>query len=190
MFELILGFFGFALFIIYDLEQAGYVSKAHHKGVKFFFAVGFFLIFIATFLSVLKQMEHFSFCSLSLLGLIISCLFLFLLIYTLFFALSFEKTYVEQSTGRPVYSEGVYALCRHPGLLWFSGLYISLWLVFGGKQLFCVMLVFILLNSCYVFIQDRYIFPKIFTNYMEYQKSVPFLFPTKKSILDCLNLFK
>lgn len=41
-----------------------------------------------------------------------SVFFLCLLVYTLFFALPFEATYVEECKYREAYTEGVYALCR------------------------------------------------------------------------------
>ncbi len=50
--------------------------------------------------------------------------FLALLIYTLFFALPFEETYCEENKLRAAYTEGVYGLCRHPGVLWFAGAYL------------------------------------------------------------------
>ena len=53
--------------------------------------------------------------------------FLALLIYTLFFALPFEETYCEENRLRAAYTEGVYGLCRHPGVLWFAGAYFCMW---------------------------------------------------------------
>ena len=62
--------------------------------------------------------------------------FLLLLIYALFFALPFQETYVVQNVGNKVCAQGMYALCRHPGVLWFTGFYLSfhyglLWAAFG-----------------------------------------------------------
>ena len=54
-------------------------------------------------------------------------LFLCLLIYTLFFALPFEETYCEENKLRAAYTEGMYGLCRHPGVLWFAGAYLCMW---------------------------------------------------------------
>ena len=42
--------------------------------------------------------------------------FLGLLIYTLFFALPFEETYCEDNKLRAAYTEGMYGVCRHPGV--------------------------------------------------------------------------
>ena len=47
--------------------------------------------------------------------------FLVLLVYTLFFALPFHDTYIHGTTAPSLCRSGVYALCRHPGVLWLSG---------------------------------------------------------------------
>ena len=113
--------------------------------------------------------------------------FLYLLIYTLFFALPFDETYVKESRYRKAYTEGVYALCRHPGVLWFAGMYLFaalLWKSLEGLIFFVVM---VILNIFYVIFQDYYSFPKTFSNYREYQRSTPFLIPNRKSIQQCRN---
>ena len=48
------------------------------------------------------------------------------LIYCLFFALPFEQTYADQDSGSRVCRSGVYALCRHPGVLCFAVMYLLL----------------------------------------------------------------
>ena len=68
-----------------------------------------------------KHIENIKGSSILLLG--IATIFFVLLIYTLFFALPFDKTYQNESEKRMAYTEGVYALCRHPGVLWFIGFY-------------------------------------------------------------------
>ena len=115
--------------------------------------------------------------------------FLVLLIYTLFFALPFEETYVAQEAHK-TYDKKMYALCRHPGVLWFAGFYICLWLAFGTKPLLVMAIWFSLLNFCYVILQDLYTFPKVFSDYGDYQKRVPFLIPNGKSMKRCMDTFK
>ncbi|MBQ6891479.1 MAG: hypothetical protein IJN47_02595, partial [Clostridia bacterium] len=50
-------------------------------------------------------------------------LFAGLLVWALFFSFPPKEAYVEQSRERKVYTGGMYALCRHPGILWFCLLY-------------------------------------------------------------------
>ena len=104
------------------------------------------------------------------------------LVYTLFFALPFSATYVQQSTGRKAYTEGIYALCRHPGVLWLGGFYGFLWLTFGGWDWFLAAVLFTAADGVYAWWQDRRVFPRSIADYLEYQKRTPFLLPTRDSI--------
>ena len=186
--ETIIGTIAFILFMVYDLEQAGAVSHRFHKGTKFFFTIGSFLLCVATVLLLGKE------ASLSLelkqiVFLILAAVFLLLLIYTLFFALPFEETYVAQEVHK-IYDKKMYALCRHPGVLWFAGFYFCLWLAFGGGALLWTAIWFSSLNVAYIILQDVYTFPRIFSDYGDYKKHVPFLFPNGKSLKHCLDTFK
>lgn len=115
------------------------------------------------------------------------CFFLCLLVYTLFFALPFEETYVEESRYREAYTEGMYALCRHPGVLWFAGVYLCIAMLWKSEEGILFSAVMVLLNLFYVIFQDVYSFPRTFSNYQEYKKSTPFLIPNGKSIQRCRN---
>ena len=188
--ETIIGTIAFILFIIYDLEQAGAVSHRFHKITKYFFTIGSVILLLVTGVLLWKTVpfvmpmngKQFVF-------LILSVIFLALLIYTLFFALPFEETYVAQEAHK-TYDIKMYALCRHPGVLWFAGFYICLWLAFGTKPLLVMAIWFSLLNFCYVILQDLYTFPKVFSDYMDYKKRVPFLIPNGKSMKRCMDTFK
>lgn len=121
--------------------------------------------------------------------LFLAAVFLALLIYTLFFALPFEETYVSQDAHK-TYDKKMYALCRHPGVLWFAGFYFCLWLAVGGMPLLVMAVWFSFLNFCYVLLQDFYTFPQVFSDYGEYKKKVPFLIPDGKSLKRCFETFK
>ena len=113
--------------------------------------------------------------------------FLALLIYTLFFALPFEETYCEENKLRAAYTEGVYGLCRHPGVLWFAGAYLCMWGMFGGwrQGIYFLLMIFLEL-SVYHFSGSVDFFHRHFFNYREYQKTTPFLMPNRDSIKKCL----
>lgn len=108
--------------------------------------------------------------------------FLGLLIYTLFFALPFDKTYVDPVRKRSVCQSGMYALCRHPGVIWFILFYAALYgaaperEVLWGGVLLCAS------DLVYIVVQDLWTFPRTFCDYEDYRKSVPFLIPTLHSI--------
>ena len=117
-------------------------------------------------------------------------IFLILLIYSLFFAIPFKETYLEEHRDRRVFDRGVYALCRHPVVLWLFGLYGCLWLVSGVPEMGVAWLLFSFLDILYVSIQDRWIFPRIFCDYTDYRRRVPFLIPNRTSAGRCIRTFQ
>ena len=106
-----------------------------------------------------------------------------LLIYTLFFALPVEASYTRPGEKRPACTTGVYALCRHPGVLWFAGIYVCLWMA-AGLPLWEAVL-YSGLNVLLVAFEDRCVFPALLDGYDAYQTATPFLIPSGKSIRDC-----
>ena len=96
--------------------------------------------------------------------------FLGLLIYTLFFALPFEETYCEENKLRAAYTEGVYGLCRHPGVLWFAGAFLCMWGMLGGWRPGIYFGLMIFWNYLYIIFQDLWTFPRTFFNYREFNK--------------------
>ena len=92
-----------------------------------------------------------------------------------------------ENTLRNAYTDGVYALCRHPAVLWFTGLYFSLWLMVLTTEAVITFLIYILMDILYIILQERFIFFKTFKNYSEYQMNTPFLIPTINSIKKCVH---
>ena len=119
-----------------------------------------------------------------------SIVFLGMLIYTLFFALPFEETYCEENKLRAAYTEGMYGLCRHPGVLWFAGAYLCMWGMSVDGSMGFIFLLMIFWNYLYIIFQDLWTFPRTFFNYKEYQQSTPFLIPNRKSIRVCLRTIR
>ncbi len=104
------------------------------------------------------------------------------LMYCLFFALPFDETYREATQGRRVYDRGVYALCRHPGVLFLAAAYLLAGLAaLPYGPLLINGTVFTALNVLYVLFQDRVTFPATFIDYENYRQKVPFLLPTRAS---------
>lgn len=183
MFALWLGVLGFLCYFLYDVNSVGRIAGWMNR----LFMIGTILIGAATSVLFWKRRSVLFQTPMDLLWMVGGVFFLYLLIYTLFFALPFDETYVKESRYRKAYTEGVYALCRHPGVLWFAGMYLFaalLWKSLEGLIFFVVM---VILNIFYVIFQDYYSFPKTFSNYREYQRSTPFLIPNRKSIQQCRN---
>lgn len=122
--EFVLGTVGFLLCFVYDINSITWKNSILQRA----FAAGSVCVVISAIWALKESLVngavHPAFFAALGAG---SLAFLGLLIYTLFFALPFQETYVEKSKERMAYTEGVYCLCRHPGVLWFAGAYICLW---------------------------------------------------------------
>lgn len=179
MLALILGIAGFALYFLYDIN--GYLVECRLLRTAFF--AGSALLGAATLLDLWTAWRQGAFTGLADAGFGgISLLAFGALIYCLFFALPFQETYIDQAGGRRVYDGGVYALCRHPGVLCFFAMYLFLGLAALPSRLLCHGMIFSLLNVLYAWFQDRVTFPKCFSDYEDYRKRVPFMIPTKDSV--------
>lgn len=179
-----LGTAGFLLYFIYDANSIKWNNHILQK----FFGVGSLCVVIAT----VWTLAHTSWSGGAGIAARIcfgagGFFFLALLIYTLFFALPFDKTYLEDNKKREAYTEGVYGLCRHPGVLWFAGLYVCLWGVSGSLDQGIFFVSMIIWNYLYIVFQDLWTFPQTFTNYDEYKKRTPFLIPSRKSIQEAFG---
>ncbi|MCF2554237.1 hypothetical protein [Faecalicatena contorta] len=176
---IIIGTVGFLLYFLYDINSIKWKNSVLQK----FFAIGSICVAGSTAWvlveSLSRKIVHPAVCVILGAG---SLIFLGLLIYTLFFALPFDETYVKESKERMAYTEGVYSLCRHPGVLWFAGAYLCFWGISGelDKGIYFISMIF--WNYMYIIVQDYWIFPATFINYEEYKKKTPFLLPDRKSI--------
>ena len=179
MVSLSLGIGGFLLYLLYDINSFTCRSRLLHTA----FALGTLLIGAATALDVWEAWRLGAFSGpgdAALLLAAAACLAA--LVYSLFFALPFQETYREQAEERRVYDGGVYALCRHPGILCFFGVYLCLGLAALPGDLLVHGMVFSLLNLAYAGFQDRMTFPRTFCDYEAYRQRAPFLIPTGDSI--------
>ena len=179
MISLLLGIAAFALYILYDINS--FTRKL--RFVHAFFLLGTLLLGIATALDVWQAWKAGAFSgAMDAVLMIGAVVFFAALIYSLFFALPFKETYTEQEGNDRVYSGGVSAFCRHPGILCFFGMYLLLGLAALPTDMITNCLIFSALDLGYAWFQDRVTFPKTFCDYTDYQKNVPFLIPTKASI--------
>ena len=184
---ILIGSIGFLCCFLYDHNSIRLKKSFLHP----FFSIGCFLIAVSTGLVIRSCWPHrgTSFI-VSAIFLAAAVLFLILLVYTLFFALPFDETYVKENHQRLAYTEGVYALCRHPGVLWFAGFYLCLAGALGSVEAlgsFLILSVWKILCICY---QDRIVFPEAFSNYGEYQQTTPFLIPDRNSTAACIKTWR
>lgn len=187
MSAILAGSIGFLCCFLYDYNTIRLKKGFLHP----FFSIGCFLIAASTVLVIRDYWPQrgTSFFS-STVFLAAALLFLILLTYTLFFALPFDETYMKKSHERPAYMEGVYALCRHPGVLWFAGFYFSLAGFLGSVKALRFFIILIMWNILYICYQDGIVFPETFSNYEAYRHSTPFLIPNRDSIAACIKTWR
>ena len=104
-----------------------------------------------------------------------------LLIHSLFISLPFRKTYVDTGVGDKLVKTGLYALVRHPGIMWFPLFMLSLIPISRSSLLLIAAPTFIALDIVLVVIQDRLIFGRMFHGYDSYRLETPMLLPNRKS---------
>ena len=184
MFALILGTAGFLLFLLYDINS----YTINHTLLRTCFAAGVIMIGISTVVLCHKACKLNAFSGIGdWLLLLMSALSLGAMIYCLFFALPFQDTYTNPYNGRCTYTYGVYAACRHPGVICFFAMYLFLGIAALPTGLLPVGMWFSALNCGYAWFQDRITFSKTFCDYDTYRKEVPFMLPTKTSIRQAIE---
>lgn len=183
---LIIGCMGFILFLVYDINS--FTLKNTFLGSSFF--IGSLLVLLSTVQEIYLSFKAGAFSgTVDTVLVTIALLWFLALVYTLFFALPFQDTYTGTDSQQKVCDTGVYALCRHPGVICFSFTYLFLSLAALPAALWISGTVFSVLNILYVVFQDAVTFKKTFPDYGEYQKKVPFLIPTKNSCFRAIRTF-
>ena len=173
------GIAGFVLMLLYDINS----FTVHNRLLQGGFYAGCLLVVGATAAAFVQALCRHAFAGIAdVIWLLLSVVCAGLLVYCLFFALPFPETYQNPENGRPVYSAGAYALCRHPGVLCFWGMYVFMGLAAYPEKLLQMGIVFSLLNTAYAWFQDRVTFPRTFCDYEEYRTIAPFLIPNPRSI--------
>jgi protein-S-isoprenylcysteine O-methyltransferase Ste14 len=109
---------------------------------------------------------------------ILAVLFALLLIYSVLVEIPLYSRKSESSKRKAIKS-GTYSFVRHPGFLWFLLLHLLLISIYRNRWFTLNSLFMVLLDFILVFLEDRFFFPKIFPNYREYMKNVPFLIPNR-----------
>ncbi len=184
---IIIGSIAFVLMGIYDLYQV----RNPHKLFQTFFAAGVFLLAVATVGLLMGEGRNYEVSMFrQLVWGALAMVSLVLLFYSLFFGLPFQASYLGDGRKRRVVDTGMYALCRHPGVIWFGLFYFCLWMGQGNNQIFWAGIVWTSLDVFLVYVEDRWIFPRILEGYDHYRIQVPFLVPDRQSIRRCILSLK
>ena len=102
-------------------------------------------------------------------------------------ALPVKETYIGADPAQKLVDSGLYAMCRHPGAIFFPLMSVCAALGLGSVSLLINGLLASLLNLLYVVFQDQVVFPSTIPGYNSYRQRVPFLFPTAQSIARALG---
>lgn len=167
---IVIGIIAFVMFALGDANDAFFKKKL----LKICFPIGLGLLAAVTAFG-LDFSEK-----VSVVWIAAAAVFLLLEIYALFGSFPAEDAYTANGKQRTVYIKGVYAMCRHPGVLFFIGLYVCLSFAAGFPWVQTV--VYSILDTALVAFEDRCIFPRILGGYEEYRNTTPFLIPNSESI--------
>ncbi len=125
----------------------------------------------------------------SIIGAVIICLSGYLLYRSLIAELP-RNTYSPATgipVGRKTYRQGTYALMRHPALWWYGLFLAGLFIFSGTKWLLLSGAVWWFANLILVVIEDLYLYPIMFEDYLCYKRETPMLIPNRNSISRCLK---
>ena len=123
---------------------------------------------------------------------IATAFFLLLMVYSLVFEVSSPSVYMgrtraegERSTGHEdvLVTTGTYALCRHPGVLWFAGTVGALSVVTASRDLATAAPALVLFDLLHAWYQDRVVMPiRYGSAFANYRRSVPMVIPRPRTI--------
>lgn len=186
MIYIIIGCLAFVLLYIFDLNKviffSGILNYLFPLGIGLLFASALGIMLSNTGIYEVSLIRKLVFGTLSLVSLAI-------LLSTLFLWLPFVNTYMRTNRQDEVIDTGMFALCRHPGVIWFFFLFLFLWLASDNIMMLWATIIWTVTNVLYVYIQDRWLFPKTFKGYETYKTKVPFLIPNRTSVHNCLKSF-
>ncbi|HYE10860.1 MAG TPA: hypothetical protein VEF53_11830 [Patescibacteria group bacterium] len=168
------------LFDIYTLTNAGLKKKI-------FGVLGLSLFTYSALMVAITSERVYLPMSLRIIGFVLWSAAGALLVYSLFLELPFVKTYGKSQYSNELVDTGTYALCRHPGVLWFGLMFLFFFLATGAIQLIPAGIIWTSIDVFHVYLQEKFFFPKMFPRYKDYMREVPMLIPTGRSIKKCIN---
>lgn len=183
------GALAFGLMFLSDYAQV----LRGRRGAGILFPAGGVLLVLATAILSADALRRYDHGPLSLVFGAGALLMLALLVYTLFFALpagGSSAATAQKDELRPLVDTGVFALCRHPGVLFLGGFYACLWIALGGWALGAAFVLFTLLDAAYAAWQGKYVFPRSIRDYGAYCSATPRFLPTARSLHRCLQTLR
>lgn len=162
----------FFFLFLYDLFQI----RSSRVYTLLFSIIGYGGLVLSHFFLGLRYLPAVEIDFVSIGVIVLGGFFLLLLFYSLFFEIPLRGTYRNRNE-RYTYTLGTYGLSRHPGFLWFTLFHICLIVLFRRNEIYLFSCVAVLLNFSLILAEDLWVFPRLFADYGEYKKKVPFLIP-------------
>ena len=172
MWCILTAFFSFFSLFLYDLFQV----RGSRVYTRLFSIIGYGGLFLSHFFLGVLCIPAAEADAASIPAMVFGAVFLVLLFYSLFVEIPLKGTF-ENRDERKVYTSGTYGLNRHPGFLWFALFQICLMILFRRTEVYLFSSISVFFNFILILAEDLWLFPRIFTDYGEYRKKVPFLVP-------------
>jgi len=157
------------------------VSCKENTGLVAVFCAGCAFVVLATLLLLISQADQCTWDVLFFVFLTLALASAALMAKALFFSLP-PNAYAASVQIRCTYARGMYALCRHPGVLWYCLMFASLAIMLRTPAATAGCCILCIGDIAYMVFQDVWSFPRIFCDYAEYQRNVPFFLPTRASV--------
>ena len=164
---MILGYLAFVFFFLGDYND----WKLNRPYLKFCFPVALIMLIV----SIASQLDFSSGLILKIVTAAAAVFFIYWLYHALFVALKPDEAYGKQGEKRSVCTKKEYAVCRHPGVIFFV-LMLACFVIGYGFPI-REFITYSLLDTLLALFEDRIVFPAMLEGYEDYQKSVPFLLP-------------
>ncbi len=176
MIYIIIGLIGFVFFLIFDL-----LSLKNRIISKYIFALtGLFLVIYSTVKIIRLPSDTFVNNTTQIISLDLAIIFFGLLIYSVFIEVG-VKTY-RQIAEHSLVTNGTYSLVRHPGVVWLFLTYFFGSVFFENSFLLITAIVWTIINTIYIVLQEKLVLKKLFNNYGEYIKATPMILPNITSL--------
>ncbi len=183
MLYIVLGSFSFVFLFLFDV----YTLRKDGIKKKIFGILGLGLLLYSTIMTTVVSTRVVFSTPIRMVAAIGWIFSILLLAYSLFLELPFVNTYGKREHSNQLVDTGTYALCRHPGVLWFGFAFLFFFLLTGAKLIAVAGIIWTSLDILHVYLQEKIFFKKMFPDYELYIQQTPMLIPTLYSIRKCLS---
>lgn len=173
MLYLAVGAIGFLSVVLYDLAQV----RGRKGAASVLSIIGYLCILASIVFLLIREAPPVTPLGLLLFKGFLTTGLLLLLIYSVLIEIPLALKREVQTKGRRVVATGFYGLVRHPGFIWFSLLWASIDFLYQNHLVTAVGIGLVVIDFALVLMEDLVFFPRIFPEYDEYKKQVPFLIP-------------